>query len=597
MSDISNHPRFEEFVKSVGVPFLIEKVTPQTPWSCFSQEYGVLDLPSAGGLGYLAGDWMILAEELGIPFCGVGLYYRTRWIQTLDRNFLQKEHTHFTPCSSDFGFQKLKQEGANVFYSFETDIYPIKIDIFVRKVKGNPLIMLYESGIKGLYEGGTRDEHRLYQAAVLGFAGIFALFKMGLDPSILHLNESQTVVAAIALLDYYCSHGYKFSQSLDLVRQKTIFTNHTLSPAAEAVWTKRQLLQYVGRNLKCDEIKNWFAELIKSYKDDISFSDFAYLLSGKVNAVSKLHAIEAGKAYARKFDSVTNGVSFRWVNSLVLEKYKEKKILDDKFLLPTENYRQNLVNLTLTSLMKIKSKMKVDLTRELEKGWKNQYGHEVVIPETAKIAVWARRFATYKRPFLLFEDVPILSAILEKYDIYLLLSGRAHQTDMEMKEKMAEMFKLIDINMILKKRVHFIQNYGWRISRFLVTGADIWVNTPIIGTEACGTSWEKAVLNWALLCSTPDGGIADVLLDKDKVLIEKAFLNIKDGMDDKLAAKSLYENLEKAGDILSDREIWRKYIISQLQVFLPVTSGPRMMGEYLSLIFNAQENDNKTKIL
>lgn len=579
-----NYEIFLKFADFLKRPVIKEKITPQHPWVCFSNEFGVSDLPAAGGLGYLAGDWVHLSARLGIPFMGVGLYYKTRWRQDLDRNFYQIEHIHHSPHPSHFQFTKLKTDKKHyLIYTYRSHPFATPIEIFTKDIKGNLLIMLYEPGIRGLYEGEKEDEHRLYQSAVLGFAGIHALVSLGITPSILHLNESSTVIAALALLDYYCNQGSSLEQALKMVREITVFTNHTLSPVAEPFWRLDQIKNYIGTNLRCPDVKAWLCDFISKQKTGVCFFDLAFLLAGRVNAVSKIHALKAGQAFGRNFYSITNAVSFRWIYPDILDKYKRKNILHPLFGTLESGYKNKIRTLNLQTMLSIRKKAKRSLRKILKKEWFNQYGQNVIIPPGARIAVWARRFDDYKRPFLVFTDTDRLGQILEKYNIYFLMSGRAHPRDKIMKKKMAEILTKINENPVLKKRVFFVKNYGWRLAKPLVTGADIWINTPRVGMEACGTSWEKAVLNWVLLSSTPDGGAADIFLDGRYKIDNPPFFLIEGENDDSLAAQSLYKNMERMGEVLDDKKAWYKAVLRQLETFLPIANGPGMMSEYLKL--------------
>jgi len=124
-------------------------------------------------------------------------------------------------------------------------------------------------------EGHKQTEHRLYQSAVLGFIGIQALFKLGIGISILHLNESSTVFAGIAWIDMLLEQGLSLDNALRLVKEHTIFTNHTLSPAAESVWTMEQMNSYIFRNIKSSKLLIWLTDLITAEGGKIRLSSLA----------------------------------------------------------------------------------------------------------------------------------------------------------------------------------------------------------------------------------------------------------------------------------------------------------------------------------
>jgi glycogen phosphorylase len=327
-----NH-RFKDISRSVGASHFSSNVTKRSPWVCFSNEFGVSDLSSAGGLGYLAGDWVLLAGKLGIPFVGIGLYYEYKWKQGLDEHFYQKEEFYKTPEPEFYNFRKVPMR----LPAFVSNGTKTIIHIYCKEVSGNLLLMLHEPGMRGLYDGIKESEHRLYQSAVLGFVGIRALFKLGITISILHLNESSTVFAGIAWLDILTSNGMKLDTALQKVRSHTIFTNHTLSPAAEPVWTMELMHRYIIKNIKNNTLRTWFFEIVKAEGGNIRLSSLAMKIAGHNNAVSKLHAVKAADTYGIQFDSITNGISNRWIYPEILHAYRQLEVGDPIIdLLPSD---------------------------------------------------------------------------------------------------------------------------------------------------------------------------------------------------------------------------------------------------------------------
>jgi len=577
------YSRFKEFSKLLSRPDFVTKITKNSPWVCFSNEFGVSDLSAAGGLGYLAGDWSILAGKLGIPFVGIGLYYEYKWKQRLDNQFLQSEEFIKAPEPEFYNFEKISVRLPN-YYSNGTET---AISVYGKDLSGNLLLMLHEKGIRSLYEGHKQTEHRLYQSAVLGFIGIQALFKLEIGISILHLNESSTVFAGIAWIDMLLEQGLSLDNALRLVKEHTIFTNHTLSPAAESVWTMEQMNSYIFRNIKSSKLLIWLTDLITAEGGKIRLSSLAMKISGHSNAVSKLHALKANVSYKTKFESVTNAIANRWIYPEVLHTYRELGLGDPTIDVLPANFRDKLKMLNIEHMLEVKQHAKEDLCNYLLSERQDQYGRSVSIPENATILLWARRFDSYKRPGLIFSDPTRLANMLEKYQMHMILSGKAHQTDEAMKRLLQKILRIVDQNEILKKRVHFIVNYNWQLTRNL-GGADIILNTPVPGWEACGTSWEKAVANWILLCSTRDGGAADVFFTDKKYNVNPPFFEIS-GTTDKQSEQSLYKNIEQMAQIIRHPSQWKKAVIRQLVAFLPIISGNRMMFEYLNMRFKKEK--------
>ena len=214
--------------------------------------------------------------------------------------------------------------------------------------------------------------------------------------------------------------------------------------------------------------------------------------------------------------------------------------------------------------------MSVYLQRRID-----QHGKPVQIPSDAKVAVWSRRFAGYKRPEMIFEDQQALADILAGANIHLIIAGKAHPTDEPMKDKMRDILNLIDENPRLRARVYFVQDYDEELARHLVRGADIWINTPQVGQEACGTSPWKAIANLTRVISTRDGGLAD----KDP-----SYLVIQ-GEDYGEEIETLYFRLYQAAAEIDDIERWARAIKGQLIACLPMISGGRMLKDYINFAF------------
>lgn len=580
----THYSRFTGLCQTLNRPDFASKVTKKAPWICFSNEFGVSDLSSAGGLGYLAGDWVLLAGKLGIPFVGIGLYYEYKWKQELDKNFFQKEKYYKTPKPEFYNFEKIPI----TIPPLVSNERKIQINIYGKKVNGNLLLMLHEPGMRSLYEGHKFSEHRLYQSTALGFIGVRTLFKLGIELSILHLNESTTVFAGIAWLDILLEKGLSMDKALTKVHSHTIFTNHTLLPAAEPVWTMAQMDRYVFLNIKNLKLRSWLVDMIKAEGGEIRLGSLAMKIAGHSNAVSKLHAIKAKNSYGISFKSVTNAIDNRWIYPELLHTYRDLKIGDPVIDLLPEDYKDRLNFLKIAHMKEIKQHAKEDLCNYLFENRQDQYGNPVSIPENAKIISWTRRFDSYKRPGLIFSDPNHLAEVLEKNNMHIILSGKAHQVDNDIKLLLQHILYIVDQNKILKKRVHFVVNYNWQLAKHL-GGADIILNTPIPGWEACGTSWEKAVINWLLLCSTRDGGVSDVFFTDKKNLTTPPFFEIK-GADDKQEAQSLYRNLSQMAKILDNPPRWKRAVIKQLAAFLPTINGTRMMLEYLKLRFEKKQS-------
>lgn len=567
--------RQPSFFERISRPDLKEIITPKTPWVSISMEVAVDQMPFTGGMGILEGDKLQQAEKSQVPFVVVTLAYSERWDQNIE-HFTQSELSEsLTP--EDLGLEKVGK--VQVRANNDT----IDLDV-CRQQGGNVgVVALYEPGLRELYYGSNASEHRLYQQVVLGFGGQKALDlpTLGFLPSVIHLNESAKVFSAVAFLDKLIKEGASFEEALAKTRQKTILTNHTLVPAATSVFSADLFGRYVFPNVESSEVRYWIEGMLDKRGGNLDLSILAFELAGRYNGVSKTHSQIASGEFKRfdgsqvNFEPITNGIFLdRWVDPGYLALYQQSQVID-QFDLPSQNYLEKVDGLETLELARIKADAKLKLNQYLERRV-DQYGKPIQIPQDAKIAVWARRFAGYKRPWMLFERSEMLASILADEDMHLIIAGKAHPTDVQMKEEMRRILTLIDASPALRNRVHFVQNYDKELAQHLVSGSDIWLNTPQVGMAACETSPFKAIGNLTRVISTRDGGLADV--------DPPTYLEIK-GEDYQEEVDSLYFRLRQAAAENDHQEMWAAAVRRQLKAYLPIISGGRMLRQYIDFVF------------
>lgn len=574
-----HHP--SSFFDRVGRPDLRDILTPNSPWidftmEVYSQEHGLL---GGGGLGILKGDTAIEAQRLGLPLLIFTLFYPKRMTQVLNADFYQQDIPTDPVSPADLGYKKV----------FETQARAngdeIKLEVY--KIPNLPVYVIYEPGLEYQYPGENHIDHRLYQDAMLAFGGVKAFRALRLTPPVIQIDEASTALVPLAEMDLLCQQGLSLDEAKAEVRSKTVFTNHTLVNAAEAIFTAEQFEQYVMKNLVTEEVKLWLRELIGENNGSLALSRLAIELSGVRNGVSRIHAEHASKMYRSRdgspitFHPVTNGISRRWVEPQLRRAYEDADILDEDFL-PSGNYQLGVESLDALMLRTLKDQQRTKLRGYLFTRH-DQYGRGVVIDDDAIEACWNKRIAGYKRPELLFTYPQVLADILHQKNIHVLLSGKAHPTDSPMKERLQWMLRTVDANDILRQRVHFIQNYDAVLARRIVFGVDVGFNTPRvrdefgnrINTEADGTFWKKLMANLAILISTADGGVAD--------LDNLPCLEVTGETDEK-EVDSLYSCLVRAADERRDLALWERRVKDQLRGYLPIISGSRMLVDYTGLI-------------
>lgn len=580
------------FFERIGRPDLKEKLTAQKPWCYWTMEFYGKGVKGQGGLGVLAAD---TAEEAGkrrLPMVIMTPFYPLETEREIV-GFWQNEVKRII-SPEERGFKK---EGT---VSIATSGHPeVPLNVYVKRDGSVSVVTVSEPNFGELYPKDPNSDHRLYQEVALGFGGLKALELLGVSPSIHQLNEAPTIFAALARFDKHLSVVNDINSSLEEVRKNTIYTNHTLVQAVEADFTDKQLEHFVMPNIQHLELRNWLKRELDSRGGKIKLSDLAILLSGKVNGVSRIHAREASKSFQIggekvKFVPITNGIALdRWGDPELLHMYRSRGIVDE-FDLQTSNFVEGIRSLDEERLRGVKEDAKIQLREALGKR-KDQHGKGINIPEDALIYNWRRRMVDYKRLELLFTDPIRLANILEEKNVHLVISGNVHNTDDVMKYKLKHILATIDGSSIFKERVHFIQDYDIDISGSLAQGADVSINTPIVrdhglnkrvSTEACGTSGMKDALNNVIIISTPDGWIADLEeeTEEDESDISLApYLVIKGRTLDE-EARSLYNQIERAAIIIRGQDnnsAWGEFVKKQLEAYLPIISGSRMLSSYL----------------
>lgn len=329
-------------------------------------------------------------------------------------------------------------------------------------------------------------------------------------------------------------------------------------------------------NLKSKAVKKWLADKFTDGKIKLSAVtiEIAELRSG----VSKLHARVANyrdiAGERVKFKAVTNGIDMKkWVLPEIMRFYHEDGILDE-YDLTTPDFAEKLEALSSAEIIGFKEIGRRILNETLQE-YPDQNGQILNFSNETPIFVFKRRFVDYKRPDLPFRDVPRLKQILESKDAHYILAGRVHAGDTRMMGVLNEILSAVAKDEFLASHVHYLANYDEKLAYALSVGCNIAINVPIVGLEACGTSWEKDVANMNLLISTHDGGVADGSAS--------AYLNVH-GLGEDEEIGELYRRMEEALSVWESGFDLELLVQKQLAEFLPVISGSRMLSDYLNYL-------------
>jgi starch phosphorylase len=521
----------------------------------FSAEFGLdQSLPVySGGLGILAGDHLKAASELGVPLVGIGLFYRRGYFrQRLDEGDRQVErYPRNDPSRLPI---ELVPMAPVIELADETGVLvPVRLGVWHAcvgrvslflidtKIEGNPT---WARNVTDVLYGGDR-ENRLRQELVLGVGGVRVLRKLGLEPTVFHMNEGHSAFLQLERMrELVEQRGLSTEEALERLRASTVFTTHTPVPAGNEVFDPELVRRNVeGLVERCGLTWDEFAALGKVEPEDTGFglTPFALRTSQYANGVSKLHGAVSREMWHglwpdRRIDevpitSITNGVHQRtWISGELEELLGHtfphfalaRDVSSEKLWAAHMGAKGRLLDFVLRTRD----------ARELD-------------PEVLTIG-FARRFATYKRAGLLFSRPDRLAALLADPErpIQLLVAGKAHPADEGGKDMIQQ---VVDFSRepAAAGRVVFLEDYEMTLARRLVQGVDVWLNTPRRPLEASGTSGMKAALNGVLNCSILDGWWAEAYSPEVGFAIETLEGEASEADQDEADAEALYAVLEE----------------------------------------------------
>ena len=562
----------EEFYQAIKREKLTHKLSPNRPYCYWTIEtYDKSNgIRGGGGLGVLAADMRRVAEQLQVPFVLVTPFYP--WESHQKMRDMEQIDYHEERNYRNFGFNYVDK------VKIKTATSSVELDVVEKRLGSSRFLCITEPNFGELYSGESGSDHRLYQEVSLGFGGYQALKLVGLRPAVIQLNEVATFFAAVARLDELVSSGMDFYEAVVYTRKHTLYTNHTLVQAAEATFHYSQFEQYVFPNIKSVAVRRWLSD--KFTDGTIRLSTPTVEIAELRSGVSKLHARVANyrdiNGAKIKFKSVTNGIHMRtWVLPEIMDFYHNNGILN-RFDLPTaRGFEEAIDSISAADIRRWKQLGRQRLNDILHHRT-DQYGNPVHIPEDAFLFDFKRRFVDYKRPTLPFNDPERLAKILQDNNAHYILAGRVHMGDSNMFGKLMNTLHLIDEHPVLRERVHYLPDYDEELGLGLSLGANSSINTPIVGLEACGTSWMKDIANMGLLISTHDGGVADMPSDN--------YLTIE-GKTEEQETESLYRQMVVAAQTWNNDKDLEDWIHKELKAYLDICSGSRMMRDYLNYLF------------
>ena len=600
----------------------------------FCMEYGINQVVKiySGGLGMLAGDYMKEASDSNVNMCGVGFLYRYGYFkQTLSmdgQQIAQYDAQNFNSLPVE---RVLDENGQPLVVDVPYMNYQVHAYVWVMNVGRIKLYLLdtdnemnseFDRPITHALYGGD-NENRLKQEILLGIGGILTLKKLGIKKDIYHCNEGHAALCNLQRLIDYIHEGMSFNEALELVRASSLYTVHTPVPAGHDYFDESLFGKYMGGypqmlGISWDEFIGMGRTNPDDHSERFCMSTFACNTCQEVNGVSKLHGWVSQRMFAPIWKGyypeeshvgyVTNGVHFpTWTATewrKVYAKYFDKNYIYDQ---SNESLWHAIYNVPDAEIwetrMALKKKL-VDYIREkFAATWLKNQGDpsrvvtllESITPNALYIG-FCRRFATYKRAHLLFTDLERLSKIVNNPErpVKFIFSGKAHPADGAGQGLIKRIFEISQRPEFLGKII-FLEDYDMELARRLVSGVDIWMNTPTRPLEASGTSGEKAEMNGVVNLSVLDGWWVEGYREGAGWALKQERTYQNQGYQDQLDAATIYSLLEN--DILplfynrneqGYSEGWIKTIKSSIATIAPHYTMKRQLDDYYDKFYTKQ---------
>ena len=597
----------------------------------FSMEYGLSSVLKiySGGPGVLAGDYLKEASDSNVDLCAVGFLYRYGYFtQTLSMDGQQianYEAQNFGQLPiervMDANGQPLIVDVPYLDYFVHANVWRVnvgRISLYLLDTD-NEMNSEFDRPITHQLYGGDW-ENRLKQEILLGIGGILTLKALGIKKDVYHCNEGHAALINVQRICDYVATGLTFDQAIELVRASSLYTVHTPVPAGHDYFDEGLFGKYMGgypsrMGISWDDLMDLGRNNPGDKGERFCMSVFACNTSQEVNGVSWLH----GKVSQEMFSSiwkgyfpeeshvgyVTNGVHFpTWSATEWKELYF--KYFNENFWFDQSNPKiwEAIYNVPDEEIWKTRMTMKNKLVDYIRKSFrdtwlKNQGDPSRIVSLMDKINPnalligFGRRFATYKRAHLLFTDLDRLSKIVNNpdYPVQFLFTGKAHPHDGAGQGLIKRIIEISRRPEFLGKII-FLENYDMQLARRLVSGVDIWLNTPTRPLEASGTSGEKALMNGVVNFSVLDGWWLEGYREgAGWALTEKRTYQNQEHQD-QLDAATIYSILETeilplyyARNKKGYSEGWIKVVKNSIAQIAPHYTMKRQLDDYYSKFY------------
>ena len=600
----------------------------------FCMEYGINQVVKiySGGLGMLAGDYMKEASDSNVNMCGVGFLYRYGYFkQTLSMDGQQIANYDAQNFNSLPVERVLDENGQPMVVDVPYMNYQVHAYVWAMNVGRIKLYLLdtdndmnseFDRPITHALYGGD-NENRLKQEILLGIGGMLTLKKLGIKKEIYHCNEGHAALCNLQRLIDYIKEGLSFNEALELVRASSLYTVHTPVPAGHDYFDESLFGKYMGGypqmlGITWDEFIGMGRINPEDHSERFCMSTFACNTCQEVNGVSKLHGWVSQRMFAPIWKGyypeeshvgyVTNGVHFpTWTATewrKVYAKYFDKNYIYDQ---SNESLWHAIYNVPDAEIwetrMALKKKLVNYIREKFAATWLKNQGDpsrvvallDSITPNALYIG-FCRRFATYKRAHLLFTDLERLSKIVNNPErpVKFIFSGKAHPADGAGQGLIKKIFEISQRPEFLGKII-FLEDYDMQLARRLVSGVDIWMNTPTRPLEASGTSGEKAEMNGVVNLSVLDGWWVEGYREGAGWALKQERTYQNQGYQDQLDAATIYSLLEN--EILplyynrneqGFSEGWIKTIKNSIATIAPHYTMKRQLDDYYDKFYSKE---------
>ena len=633
------HAVLEEFESYMTKPSTWAKrhaTALKNPVAYFSAEFGLHEsLPIySGGLGILSGDHTKSASDLGIPFVGIGLFYRQGYFQQRLNADGWQEESYPSNDPEHLPLQLVLQpEGGRLLNSIEIGHSTVYFQTWAVRVGRATLYLLdtnlpendqHFQGLTSTVYGGNIDT-RIGQEIILGIGGVRLLQSLGITPSVFHMNEGHSAFLVLELLQQELKFRKTREEAEQVVRSKCVFTTHTPVPAGHDRFNSELMAYSFGKfwnstGLTHEDLMSYGRVNPSDTNELFTMTVLAIKMSRAANGVSELHGHVSREMWKHIFPGktvdevpigyITNGIhtpgwatthahdfwnkrlGSDWTEKLMEPKFW-KKFADDELATDEELWalRYNLRR----DLVEYARRQQVERQYGYSVGTSFATSH-ILSPDALTIG-FARRFATYKRAPLIFRHlekiIPLLSDT--QHPVQIIFSGKAHPRDNEGKRFIQQIIGITRHPELIGK-VIFLENYDINVARHLVSGVDVWLNTPRRPLEASGTSGMKVTIHGGLNLSIMDGWWREGYNGKNG-------WKIGDDQNDTDLETQDERDFERLIHVLSEAiipefynrdedgipHIWLKRIRNAMQTLLSQFSTHRMVGEYVQKCYINKE--------